>query len=57
MVDVDGFDDDDDLKTQVAEKAARLAELCEALDQWILKHGALPQKWHEAQRMNFTIDQ
>jgi hypothetical protein len=29
--------------------AVRLAELAQALDEWILRGGALPKEWHDVQ--------
>lgn len=53
MVDVEGFENNDAMKDSVVERAIRLSELCEALDQWIEKAGALPKDWHLKQRINF----
>lgn len=49
MVDANGFVDNPDMKNDVIERAIRLAELCEGLDQWISRHGGLPTDWHNAQ--------
>jgi hypothetical protein len=54
MVDADGFETDDTLREGVIERAVRLAELCEALDQWILRQGALPREWYEKQKLNLN---
>lgn len=43
------FMQDHEWNEQQAERAMRLAELVEALNEWILKGGALPAAWHQVQ--------
>jgi hypothetical protein len=44
-----GSGDDKEWNEQQAERAMRLAELVEALNEWILKGGFLPKAWHDVQ--------
>lgn len=41
--------DEDEWNEQQAERGTRLAELVEALDEWVRKGGFLPKPWHDVQ--------
>ena len=40
----------DDSSEEAADNAMALAELCEALDEWITNVGFLPDAWKKGQR-------
>jgi hypothetical protein len=44
-----GSGDDKEWNEQQAERALRLAELVQALNEWILNGGFLPKPWHDVQ--------
>lgn len=44
---INGYRDQDEIPEE--DDVWRLAELVEALNEWILRGGALPTKWYQAQ--------